>query len=270
MTTLDTDLSGRTALVCGASGGIGLASAIALAELGCRVTCFARDAGRLDAALAALPPIDGAHPDQRHDIAVADFFEPEVVLEAAKGAMERAGGGFDILVNNTGGPPGGPITDATGEAFLKAMTAHLVNNHNLATLVLPEMKAKRYGRIVNITSTSVKCPIPGLGVSNTVRAAVTAWAKTLAGEVAADGITVNSVLPGFTDTARLASLFDAKAARQGTDAGAVRGDALASIPMGRLGKPEEVAAAVAFYCTPAASYITGTVLAVDGGRTPTV
>ena len=266
--TLNTDLSGRTALVCGASQGIGLASAVALAELGCRVTLFARDPERLGGAQAALPNVEGTQPDQRHDIAVADFFDPAMVLDEAKGALERAGGVFDILVNNTGGPPGGPIAEATGEAFLKGMTAHLVNNQNLARLVLPGMKERGYGRIVNIISTSVKCPIPGLGVSNTVRAAVAAWAKTLAGEVAQEGVTVNSVLPGFTDTARLASLFEGKAARQGVESKAVKDEAIASIPMGRLGTPEEVAAAVAFYCTPAAGYITGTVLAVDGGRTP--
>lgn len=260
---MDTNLHGRTALVCGASQGIGLASAVALASLGCRVTLFARDPQRLGEAMAALPVVDGVE----HDIAIADFHDPAMVLDEASGAMDRAGG-FDVLVNNTGGPPGGPITEADGEAFLKGMTAHLVNNQNLANLVLPGMREKRFGRIVNVISTSVKCPIPGLGVSNTVRAAVAAWAKTLAGEVAKDGVTVNSVLPGFTDTARLSSLFDAKASRQGSDARAVRDEAIASIPMGRLGEPEEVAAAVAFYCTPAASYVTGTVLAVDGGRTP--
>lgn len=262
-TTFDTNLHGRTALVCGASQGIGLASAAALASLGCRVTLFARDPERLGGAMAELPVVDNIE----HDVAVADFQDPAMVLDEASGAMDRAGG-FDILVNNTGGPPGGPITQASGEAFLEAMTAHLVNNQNLANLVLPGMKKKGYGRIVNIISTSVRCPIPGLGVSNTVRAAVAAWAKTLAGEVARDKITVNSVLPGFTDTARLSSLFDAKAQKQGSDAEQVKNEALASIPMARLGEPEEVAAAVAFYCTPAASYITGTVLAVDGGRTP--
>ncbi|GIW74033.1 MAG: 3-oxoacyl-ACP reductase [Phycisphaerales bacterium] len=258
------DLSGRTALVCGSSQGIGLASAVALAELGCRVTLFARDPQRLGEALAELPRVDGGE----HDVAVADFTQPEMVLDEARGALERAGGVFDILVNNTGGPPGGPILQAESRAFLEGMTAHLVNNHNLAQLVIPGMAERGYGRIVNIISTSVRCPIPGLGVSNTVRAAVAAWAKTLAGEVAGQGITVNSVLPGFTDTARLASLFEARAKREGTDVQAVREQALASIPMGRLGTPEEVAAAVAFYCTPAAGYITGTVLAVDGGRTP--
>lgn len=260
---MEINLQGRTALVCGASQGIGLASAVALAGLGCRVTLFARDPERLGEAMAELAVVPGIE----HDIAIADFHDPAMVLDEAAGALDRAGG-FDILVNNTGGPPGGPMTEATGEAFLKAMTAHLVNNQNLANLVIPGMKARGYGRIVNIISTSVKCPIPGLGVSNTVRAAVAAWAKTLAGEVARDNITVNSVLPGFTDTARLSSLFEAKAGKQGTDPKRVKDEALASIPMGRLGEPEEVAAAVAFYCTPAASYITGTVLAVDGGRTP--
>ncbi len=263
---MNTNLTGRKALVCGSSQGSGLASAIALAQMGCRVTLFARNPDSLAEAQAALPPIDGGV----HDTAAADFHDQASVTNAAEAAMERAGGSFDILVNNTGGPPGGPIAEAEGEAFLKGMAAHLVNNQNLAKLVLPGMKSQRFGRIVNVTSTSVKCPIPGLGVSNTVRAAVTAWAKTLAGEVAADGVTVNSVLPGFTDTARLASLFDAKANRQGVGTDRVRDETIATIPMGRLGTADEIAAAVAFYCSPAASYITGTVLAVDGGRVPAI
>jgi len=263
---MDTTLTDKTALVCGASQGIGLATAIELASLGARVTLLARDQTRLGEALAQLPSLKGAE----HDIAVADFASPDQVHDQASAALDRAGGRFDVLINNTGGPPGGPILEADAAAFLDAMTAHLVNNQRLAQLVLPAMRANSYGRIVNIVSTSVRCPIPGLGVSNTARAAVAAWAKTLAGEVARDGVTVNCVLPGFTDTARLASLFEARAAREQREPADIRHQAIDCIPMARLGEPAEVAAAAAFLCTPAASYITGVVLPVDGGRTPSI
>ncbi|MEO1008447.1 MAG: SDR family oxidoreductase [Planctomycetota bacterium] len=263
---MNVDLTGRTALVCGSSQGIGLAAAVELAALGARVTLLARNASRLGGALAELPAGDGV----QHDVAEADFQRPDDVVDAATAALDRAGGRFDILVNNTGGPPSGPMVDASADAFVEGFTAHLVNNHRLAQLVLPGMRAAGFGRIVNIISTSVRCPIPGLGVSNTIRAAVAGWAKTLAGEVAADGVTVNSVLPGFTDTARLASLFDAKGQREGRAAADVKADAIAGIPAGRLGEAREVAAAIAFLCTPAAGYITGTVLPVDGGRTPSI
>jgi 3-oxoacyl-[acyl-carrier protein] reductase len=147
---------------------------------------------------------------------------------------------------------------------------HVVCGQVLLQAVLPAMKAAQYGRIVNIISTSVKAPIPDLGVSNTIRAAVANWAKTLAGELGQFGITVNNVLPGFTDTARLSQLFTAKAEKTGKTLEQVRADAVGTIPAKRLGLPEEIAAAVAFLCTPAAAYINGINVPVDGGRTPSL
>jgi 3-oxoacyl-[acyl-carrier protein] reductase len=172
-----------------------------------------------------------------------------------------------ILVNNAGGPPGGPITEAKPDDFLAALRSHLLTSHLLVQAVLPGMRAAGYGRIVNIISTSVKQPIKGLGVSNTTRGAMASWAKTLAGEVARDGITVNNVLPGSTRTARLTGLIDARARTSGRPAAAIEQEMLDEIPMGRFAEPAEVAAAVAFFASPAAGYITGVSLAVDGGRT---
>jgi 3-oxoacyl-[acyl-carrier protein] reductase len=193
-------------------------------------------------------------------------------VEAVKREIESVGPAspFTILINNTGGPPGGPIAAARPEEFLAAFTAHLLCNQLLAQALLPEMKAARFGRIVNIISTSVKTPIPNLGVSNTIRGAVASWAKTLAAEVAPHGVTVNNVLPGFTDTERLSSLVATRAQKGNTTADAVQKEMLATIPAARFGKSEEVGAAIAFLCTPAAAYINGINLPVDGGRLPTL
>ncbi|MEZ4457265.1 MAG: SDR family oxidoreductase [Gemmatimonadales bacterium] len=171
-----------------------------------------------------------------------------------------------MLVNNTGGPPGGPILDATPDAFLAAFRAHLIANHLLVQTVLPGMKAGGYGRIINVVSTSVKQPIPGLGVSNTTRGAVASWAKTLAGELGRYGITVNNVLPGATRTGRLDSIIAARSRQTGTPIPEIEAEMQREIPLGRFGEPREVAAAVAFLASPAGSYITGVSLPVDGGR----
>ena len=174
---------------------------------------------------------------------------------------------LDIVVNNSGGPAAGPISQATDEDFTTAFNNHLLTNRLVAELVLPGMKKNQYGRFINITSTSVKIPIPNLGVSNTIRWAVAAWAKTLAAEVAPFGITVNTILPGYTDTDRLHKLMESAANRLEKSATDVENAWQASIPAGRFGKPSEVASAVAFLASPAASYINGVALAVDGGRT---
>ncbi len=256
-------LSGKKALVCGATQGIGLATAQALAQLGVSCTLLARREASLQKAVANLPQVSG----NTHDYLVADFSDAAALGQAAEKAAQ---GGYDILVNNTGGPPAGPVTQATTGAFLAAFQQHLLANHTLAQAVLPGMQAKGWGRIVNIVSTSVKIPLKGLGVSNTIRGAVASWAKTLSNEVAQHGITVNNVLPGATATGRLSSIIDGKAARAGDDRSAVEAEMLAEIPAGRFGRPGEVGAVAAFLCTEAAAYINGVSLPVDGGRTGSI
>lgn len=264
---MNLDLHGKTALVCGSTAGIGRATAIELASLGAACILLARDETKLERTCAELPRPKGAE----HRWLSADFADPSAVNDAAMRALELAPtGAVHILVNNTGGPAGGPIIDARADAFLDAFRMHLVNNHALVQKLAPGMSAAGYGRVINIISTSVKAPIPGLGVSNTIRGAVASWAKTLATELAPQGITVNNILPGFTDTERLTSLFTARATREGKTFEAVLAGAVASIPAGRLGLAEEVAAAAAFLATPAAAYINGINLPVDGGRTPSL
>jgi 3-oxoacyl-[acyl-carrier protein] reductase len=255
---MDTSLNGRRALVCGSTQGIGKACAFELAGLGAEVVLLARNEEELKKVAAELPRGEG----QGHSWLVADFSQPETVSRAVAGAGE-----IHILINNTGGPKGGPALAAGAEEYLAAFRMHVVCGQMLVQAVVPSMKAAKFGRIVNIISTSVKAPIPDLGVSNTIRAAVANWAKTLAGELGAFGITVNNVLPGFTDTARLTAIFKAKAEKTGKTLEQVREEAVATIPAKRLGRAEEIAAAVAFLCTPAASYVNGVNMPVDGGRT---
>ena len=211
----------------------------------------------------------GGSAGQVHRWFAADFADPANVQEAIRTelAHQSAAGPYTILVNNTGGPAGGPVAEAQPEAFLAAFRSHVLCNQLLVQALLPGMKSAGYGRIINIISTSVKAPIPGLGVSNTIRAAVANWAKTLATELAPFGITVNNVLPGFTDTERLKQLFTARAQKEGKTLEEVTKAAIGTIPAGRLARAEEVAAAVAFLAMPAASYINGINVPVDGGRT---
>jgi 3-oxoacyl-[acyl-carrier protein] reductase len=259
--TLDYGLEGRHALVCGSTQGIGRACAMRFADLGARVTLLARDEAGLERVCGELP----APLQQDHDYLVADFTEPDVVRERVTGYL-RQGGPIGILLNNTGGPPHGPIVEARPEDFIRAIKMHVVCNQILLQAVLPGMKEARFGRIINIISVSVREPIPGLGVSNTTRWAVASWAKTTAGEVAPFGITVNNILPGYTDTARLGSLIEAKAEAGGVTEAEVTSNLMGQIPAGRLARPEEIAAAAGFLASPAASYITGINVPVDGGR----
>ena len=171
-----------------------------------------------------------------------------------------------ILVNNTGGPPGGPVLDAGEAAFLDAFGRHLLANHALVQTVAPGMRAAGWGRVVNVVSTSVYEPIAGLGVSNTIRGAVASWAKTLSRELAPGGITVNNVLPGYTDTARIDQILRERSAASGRSREEVLASMLASVPVGRMARPEETGGVIAFLCSPAAAYVTGVSLAVDGGR----
>lgn len=251
-------LSGYHALVCGASRGIGRATAQALATRGASVTLLARDAARLARVERALPRIGSAE----HQSLAADLDR----TDALPAQLEALRHPVHILVNNAGGPPGGPLLEATPEQFRRAFERLLIAAHLLTQTVVPDMRSAGYGRIINIVSTSVREPIPGLGVSNTIRAACAGWAKTLARELAPHGITINNILPGFTATARLTSLFSARAANSGQPVAEVEAMARADVPAGRFAQADEIAEAITFLASPAATYITGISLPVDGGR----
>ncbi len=259
---MNLDLTGKTAIVCGSTQGIGLAAAVEIALLGANVTLVARNEEKLREAVEDLDTSLG----QLHRYVVADFADHAAVKSAIENYL-RLCPEVHILVNNTGGPSGGPIIEAEPEQFLKTFQMHVINNQFLAQSVVPSMKKEGFGRIVNIISTSVKQPIIGLGVSNTIRGAVASWAKTLSLELGQYGITVNNVLPGYTETARLESVFEMRSKNQGKPKEQVAEELKASIPIRRFSEAKEVAAAVAFLCSPAAGSISGVSLAVDGGRT---
>lgn len=258
---IDTNLIGKKALVAGSTQGIGLAIARHLASMGADCTLISRSKDSLERAVAELPRNNG----QQHDYLVADFNNyhevQNVVLAYVKNNI------ISILVNNSGGPAAGPVFDASPEAFLQAFQQHLICNHLLAQAVVPGMKESGYGRIINIVSTSVKIPLKNLGVSNTIRGAVASWAKTLSNELAPFGITVNNVLPGATATARLENIVQNKVGTTGKSKEEIETGMLSEIPMKRFGQPEEIAAVAAFLASPAASYLTGVSIPVDGGRT---
>src|SRR5262245_27896407 len=261
-------LDGRRALVCGSTRGIGRACAMEFVRLGARVTLVARDEAALRAVRDELPAAAGASMKggPAHDWVVADLDRPEAARAAVEEHLRRTGP-IEILLNNNGGPPAGPIVDAPPAAFQSAFDSHLVCNQLLAQALVPGMKSAGYGRIINIVSTSVREPIKGLGVSNTIRAAVAGWAKTLAGELGPYGITVNNVLPGSTSTDRIASLIRSRARAAGRTEEEIEAQMRAEIPLGRFARPEEIAFAAGCLAQPGASYITGVSLAVDGGRT---
>lgn len=254
-------LGGKHALVCGASRGIGRACAEALAGIGASITVLARDAEQLARVVAGLSGEAGQH----HARLAVDFEDLDRAIESIHARL--AENPAQIIVNNTGGPPPGPIVAADAKTMLAGYRAHVLANQAIMRAALPGMRAAGYGRFVNIVSTSVREPIPGLGVSNIIRAAVAAWAKTLAGELAPEGITVNNVLPGFTATDRLDSLIASKAEAAGVGVAEIADEMRASVPMGRFADPAEIAAVAAFLASPAASYVTGVSIPVDGGRT---
>lgn len=262
---MNLDLSGKRALVCGSTQGIGKACAIELANLGAECVLFARNEGTLAEVARALPTPKG----QKHSFLSADFAKPDDVGAKIKGAI-AAGQAFHIVINNTGGPPGGTAIDATPEQYLAAISSQLISAQVIAQAVVPGMKQARFGRFVNIISTSVKQPIPNLGVSNTARAAVASWAKTLSAELGPFGITVNNILPGYTKTDRLKSLVAARSKARGVAESVIEQEFIATIPAGRFAEPEETAAAAAFLCSPAAAYINGINVPVDGGRLGTL
>lgn len=261
---LSLDLSNKNALVAGSTQGIGLASAQALASLGANCTLIARNETALQQAVATLAINHG----QKHQYLVADYSDAEQVRKVVSDFV--ANNKIHILINNSGGPAAGPASSATTDAFLAAFNQHLICNHIVTGLVMPAMKEAQYGRIINIISTSVKIPLKGLGVSNTIRGAVASWAKTMANEVGSFGITVNNVLPGATATGRLSSIIENKAAKTGAEKDEVTQEMLSEIPAGRFGLPEEIASMVAFLASPAAAYVNGTSIPVDGGRTGSI
>ncbi len=258
---MNLDLQGKRALVGGSTQGIGKASAIELANLGATITLLARNEKSLKETLGELPTPFG----QVHNYLIADFNFPDQLKNVVQQFVEK--NTVHILINNTGGPPAGQAIDATIEDFIKAFTSHLICNQILAQAVTPGMKQSKYGRIINIISTSVKIPIKGLGVSNATRGAVANWSKTIATELAPFGITVNNVLPGTTMTGRLDSIIKTKAEKSNRTYEEVKNEMIAEVPAGRISEPYEVAAAVAFLASPAAAYITGINVPVDGGRT---
>ncbi|MCK8523935.1 SDR family oxidoreductase [Aquimarina sp. D1M17] len=256
---MNLNLTQKNALVCGSTQGIGKASAKQLAALGTNITLVARNEDKLKQVLLELD----TSLSQKHNYVVADFQNPKQLQEKISELQTP----FHILINNTGGPAGGPVFTANLEEFEKAFTQHLKCNHVLAQLVVPAMKKEQYGRIINIISTSVKQPLNGLGVSNTIRGAVANWSKTLANELGQFGITVNNVLPGATATERLNEILNNKAKKTNSSIEEVSNAMKNDIPARRFAQPEEIANAVAFLASEAASYINGINVPVDGGRT---
>jgi 3-oxoacyl-[acyl-carrier protein] reductase len=261
---MDLSLRHRTAVICGSTQGIGLGIAHELARLGAQCILMARDGDRLIARTAELPTPEG----QRHNFRIADFSDPRQVRLAIDTVTAESD--VHILVNNTGGPAPGPIVEADPADFARAFEQHLLNNQALVQAVLPGMKNAGYGRILNVVSTSVRIPLRNLGVSNTIRGAVAAWAKSLSNEVAPHGITVNNLLPGFIQTSRLESLISSIAASRGASREAVAEELRREVPAGRFGEVREIAALAAFLASPAAAYINGTSIPVDGGRTGSI
>lgn len=256
MVAIDLDLTGRRALVCGASAGIGRATALVLASMGCGIVALAR---REDALRALLPELRAAGAPSA-ELLVADLDDPDGL------AAKIAGLDVQILVNNSGGPPAGRLVDDPTSKLVAAFTRHVLSSHVLVQATLPAMTRAGYGRIVNVLSTSVREPLPNLGTSNTIRGAMSSWSKTLSMELP-PGVTINNVLPGYTETDRLFSLLDDHAARQGVPVDVVAEAWRAVVPEHRFAAPSELGGVIAFLCSPAAGYLRGQSIAVDGGRT---
>lgn len=258
---IDTNLIGKRALVAGSTQGIGLAIARQLALMGANCTLISRNKESLEKAVDQLSRSN----NQQHNYLVADFNNYRQVQQVVSEYVKVQP--ISILVNNSGGPTAGPVFEAIPESFLMAFEQHLICNQLITQTVVPGMKEGGYGRIINIISTSVKIPLKNLGVSNTIRGAVASWAKTMSNELAPFGITVNNVLPGATATVRLENIVQNKINSTGKSKEEVEAAMLSEIPMKRFGQPEEIAAVAAFLASPAASYLTGVSIPVDGGRT---
>ena len=261
---MNLDLSGKTAIVCGSTQGLGYTSAVELALLSASIILMARNEDALVAAVQSLPK-DG---NQKHSFLIADFSNSaEVKTVIEKFMLDNK---VHILINNTGGPAGGAIIDAKEEDFLNTFTQHLVCNHILAKAIVPSMKTEGYGRIINIISTSVKIPLKNLGVSNTIRGAVASWSKTMANELGQFNITVNNVLPGATKTTRLQNIIQTNASKLQIAIEKLEKEMQQEIPAKRFANPDEIAAVAAFLASPAASYVNGVSIPVDGGRTGSI
>lgn len=259
---MDINLTGKKAFVCGSTQGIGRAAAIELANLGASIVLVARNADLLKQVRDGL----NKSQNQPHHYIVADFSKPDELKNRVAEYLAANDQPVHILINNTGGPPAGRAIDARAEEFISAFQIHLICSQILVQSLVERMKAERYGRIINVISTSVKQPIPNLGVSNTIRGAVAAWSKTLAGELGEYGITVNNILPGFTMTQRLRSIIESNAEKGNATIKEVEAKMQAETPAKRFAEASEVAAAIAFLASPAAAYINGVNLPVDGGR----
>jgi 3-oxoacyl-[acyl-carrier protein] reductase len=261
---MNLSLEGKNAVICGSSQGIGFAIAEELALMGANCILLARNKEKLDMQLSFLDTtLRQLH--QTHSI---DFNNHDATKKLIQELVAKKP--IHILINNSGGPAAGPIVNATEEQFLQAFHQHLLTNHILTTAVVPRMKEEGYGRIVNIISTSVRTPLPNLGVSNTTRGAVASWAKTMANELAQFGITVNNVLPGATKTDRLFAIISSNAEKKNLAIEEVEKEMQNEIPAKRFGEPAEIAAVAAFLATPAAAYVTGESIRVDGGRTGSI
>lgn len=262
---MNLDLSHKVALVSGSTQGIGKEAAIELSKMGAKIILLARDEEKLRKVIFELD----SHLGQQHEYIVADFQNPveldrKIKEYLAKGEM------VNILVNNTGGPKSGKAIDAGTDEYLSAFSQHLICNQILVKNLIEGMKQSRFGRIINVISTSVKAPLRELGVSNTVRGAVANWSKTLSLELGPFGITVNNVLPGATNTIRLKEIIGDKSKKTGKSEDELLKEMTSAVPLGRIADPKEIAAAIAFLASPAASYINGINLPVDGGRTPSL
>ncbi len=256
---MNINLTGKTAVVCGSTQGIGKATALELANLGANIILVARNEEKLKTVTNEL------NSTGQHSYVAADFSKPNELKAIINEFLNDKP--VHILINNTGGPAGGPINQAKTDEFLAAFNQHLICNHIMMQAVKDKMIEAKYGRIINIISTSVKQPLDGLGVSNTIRGAVANWSKTLANELGQFNITVNNVLPGATDTVRLKSIIENKAIKTGQSIEDIKQQMANASPMKRIAQPEEVANAIAFLASPAASYINGINVPVDGGRT---
>ena len=258
-------IKGLNAIVCGSTSGIGKEIAIELSKKNVNVTLFSRDENKLKNTILLLNKFQKS----KHQYIIGDFDNPNIIEKKIKKHINN-NNSYEILINNSGGPKSGDIINAKKEEYLQAFNRHVICNQILVQNLYKGMKNSKYGRIINIISTSVKEPIKGLGVSNTIRGAVASWSKTLSQEISKDNITVNNVLPGYTKTDRLKYIIKTKAIKNNSDVKSIEDKMKNNIPIGRFAKPKEIAKAVVFLCSPNASYINGINLPVDGGRLNTI